>query len=213
VLGPFQSSNSRVGAARQVAYLLRLPPRVAWFYLRAVRIAIATGDRRSLGGSTRPRELAALLRAARGRTQIVEIGTGTAWTSIALALSDGRRRIETYDPLDYTERHRYLDLLNDATRDRIELVAGRGDQPREDASPELVFIDSSHERDETMQTFSIWASRLAPGGAIAFHDYNDPAWPGVTQAVEDLGLSGETHGYLFVWSARSPTAALRPRPR
>jgi predicted O-methyltransferase YrrM len=200
----FERSTSVTGAFRQFAWLFRLPPVVAVFYVRAVAIAVRAGDRRSMGGSTRPRELAALLRIAKGRRAAVEIGTGTAWTSIALVLSDRGRHVATYDPLDYDERHRYLRLLGESGRRRLDLVAHSGDHPREDeGSPDLVFIDSSHERDETTRTFEVWAARLAPGGTIAFHDYGDPAWPGVKQAIEDLGLHGESHGYLFVWSAES----------
>jgi SAM-dependent methyltransferase len=208
MLGPFERSNSILGGVKQAAYLFRLPPRVAAFYIRAVVIALRRGDRRSLGGSTRPRELAALLRVAKGRKHIVEIGTGTAWTSIALLVSDQERQVVTYDPLDYEERHLYIDLLDTKARSRLRTVAQLGDEPVDDGvSPELVFIDSSHERDDTVKTFRVWAQRLAPGGLVAFHDYGDPAWPEVSAAVEELGLVGSARGYVFVWSGALNRAA------
>src|ERR1700683_3028429 len=201
MLRGFERSSSVSGGTRQVAYLFRLPPRIALFYVRALAIALRAGDRRSMVGSSRPRELAALLKVAKGKRSVVEIGTGTAWTSIALVLSDKLRHVSTYDPLAYDERQLYLELLNESGRARLDLIAGYGHNPRDqDDSPDLVFIDSSHEHDETMQTFTVWASRLAPGGTIAFHDYGDPAWPGVKQAIEDLGLTGDARGYLFIWS-------------
>ena len=82
----------------QAASLVRLPPPVAWFYVRALGAAYRHGDRWSLDVVTRPRELAAILDVARGRTAAVEIGTGTAWTTIALALADPRRRGLSLDP-------------------------------------------------------------------------------------------------------------------
>lgn len=50
-----------------------------------------------------------------------------------------------------------------------------------------------------MATFQTWASSLAPGGIVCFHDYQDPAYPGVTEAIESLGLEGRAEGRLFVW--------------
>jgi hypothetical protein len=41
-----------------------------------------------------------------------------------------------------------------------------------------------------------------PAGAIVvFHDYDEPAYPGVTEAVRELGLPGEVFGHLFAWRA------------
>jgi hypothetical protein len=37
------------------------------------------------------------------------------------------------------------------------------------------------------------------GGVIAFHDFDHPDYPGVREAVEELGLTGEVRGGVFVW--------------
>ena len=39
------------------------------------------------------------------------------------------------------------------------------------------------------------------GADVAFHDYAHPDFPGVAQAVAELGLEGEAPGGLFVWFA------------
>jgi predicted O-methyltransferase YrrM len=180
-----------------------LPPSVAWFRWRAMRLARRVGDEFSLVSVTRADELGRLLELARGRHEVVELGTGTAWTAIALALADRQQRVVTYDPTLRAEREHYLALAGSA-RERIALVAEPGESgPRPGSAPvELLFVDSSHEREATLAEFAAWRAALAPGAVVAFHDYDEPAYPGVTEAVRELGLEGEVFGHLFVW--RSP---------
>jgi hypothetical protein len=64
-----------------------------------------------------------------------------------------------------------------------------------------LFVDSSHDREQTLAEFGAWRDALAPGAVVAFHDYDEPAYPGVTEAVRELGLDGEVFGHLFVWRA------------
>jgi len=184
---------------RQLAGLGRLPPRVALFYIRALARALRTRDRWTLAVVTRPRELAQLVRLARGRRLVVEVGTASAWTAAALALADEARRVVTLDPEEHPERERYLALVGRAVRDRIELVGARAeDGPNELTSVELLFLDGAHEREATRSAFEAWRPALAPGAIVAFHDYGDPDYLGVAQAVRDLGLEGEAHGTLFI---------------
>ncbi len=76
-------------------------------------------------------------------------------------------------------------------------------RPR-DGRVDFVFVDGSHDRERTIATFEAWQRVLAPGGAIAFHDWQNERYPGVTDAITALGLLGEAAGDVFVW---------RPRPR
>jgi predicted O-methyltransferase YrrM len=193
----------RVSAIGRTLPLLRLPPRVAWFFFRARRLAARTGDDWSLSSATHPESLAVLLRLARGRRHVVEIGTGTAWTTLALALADRRRVVRSYDPIARPERDRYLELAGPDAGARVELVDEPGERiSREpDWRPELVFIDGSHERDMTVATFELWRALLAPGGIVAFHDRHNPLYPGVDEAIAQLGLDGEDRGDIFVWRA------------
>ena len=189
---------------RRRGQLLDLPPRAALFFARARRVAAERDDRFSLGSAAGPRSLAYLLRQSRGARRIVEIGTGTAWTAIAAALVDGRRTVVTYDPIVRPERDWYLDLVDDDVRRRIDFRDAPGEQgPRPGDPPvDFLFIDGSHERDRTIATFQAWRSALAPGGRVAFHDWQNDAYPGPTQAIETLGISGHGRGDVFVW--RSP---------
>jgi predicted O-methyltransferase YrrM len=188
-------------ALRRRIVLLRLPPRVARFYFRARRLAAARGDRWSEDSVTRPEALGELLRLARGRARVAEIGTGTAWTTIALALADRRRTVVSYDPIVRPERTWYLELGGVDARSRIELR----DEPGEAGPPpgaerfDFVFVDGSHERERTMATWRAWKDALAPNGVIAFHDWENPEYPGVTEAIRELGLEGEVVREVFVW--------------
>ena len=169
--------------------------------LRAARL----GDDFALVSSTRPPDVAELLRLGRGRRSVVELGTATGWTAGALLLADPARHLTSYDPVEREHREDYLALLPRSARERLELVRAPGHQARGDGV-ELVFVDSSHDRDATVAEFRAWQSRLAPGGLVVLHDYANPAYPGVAQAVRELGLEGRQHAGLWLWTAPAPTA-------
>jgi predicted O-methyltransferase YrrM len=200
-----EATAQRAAAMRRELRLLLslrpLPARVARFFWRAWRHAWRTGDRFSLVSPARPAELAELLDLARGRTAVVELGTGTAWTAISLALAEPARRVISCDPCVRVEREAYLDLAGVPVRERIELrdepdTAG----PRAGDPPvQMLFIDSSHAREPTVAAFRAWRLALAPGAIVVFHDHGNPEYPGVREAVEDLELSGRSSGSLFVW--------------
>ncbi len=190
------------GELATLVALRALPPAVAIFFLRAERRARRRGDQFSVASAARPSELATLLRLAADRAAVVELGTGTGWTAAALALGGRRRRVISYDPTVRTERDGYLRLAGAAAA-RVELRAqADGDGPRPGDRPvEMLFIDSSHEREPTVLAFRAWRGALAPGAVVVFHDYGHPGYPGVAAAVADLGLAGEREGGLFVWHA------------
>src|SRR5205807_4816552 len=101
--GQARARPRAAGAQRLVKRRLRflwalrvLPPRVALFQWRAMRLALRTEDGFSVVSRTRPENLRVLLSASRGRRRVVELGTGTAWTSISLLLADKRRELVSY---------------------------------------------------------------------------------------------------------------------
>ncbi len=185
-----------------LAALRVLPFPVAVFFLRARGRAHRRRDQFSLASAARPSELATLLALAAGRERVVELGTGTGWTAAALAVADERCHVVTLDPIERPERAGYLHLAGAAAA-RVQLraepdSAGPSDG---DVPVDLLFIDSSHEREATVLAFRVWHPTLAPGAIVAFHDYGHPDYPGVAEAVADLGLAGDRDGGLFVWRA------------
>jgi predicted O-methyltransferase YrrM len=204
----FRSDDRRSPLARgrrlalQAWHLARLPLPVASFWARALRRAQAAHDTWSIDVACRPAELRVLLDALGDAPRVAEVGTAAAWTTACIALARPGREVHSWDIEAHPERDRYLALLQPGDRARVHLHdrpggAGPPDPPHVDA----VFIDSSHERDETVATFVTWAPAVRPGGAVVFHDWDDPSYPGVSEAIRALRLRGTGRGHLFVWRA------------
>jgi Methyltransferase domain len=190
------------GLRRELSFLVALrvlPLRVALFQWRAHRLALRLGDRFSLVSATRPQDLAVLMSLARGRRYVVELGAGTAWTTISLALADRRRTVVSYDPIERSERELYLQLTSSSARDRIALVLAPGvDRAQSHRMVDLLYIDSSHSREETIREVRAWQPFMASDALVVFDDFTHPQYPGVREAVTQLRLGGEQRGTLFV---------------
>ena len=205
-LGLFRSDDRRPAVERgrrlalQATSLTQLPRPVAWFWWRALRRAQAERDTWSIDVACRPAELRVLLDALGDARRVAEIGTAAAWTTSCIVLARPGREVFSWDVEAHPERERYLALLAPADRARVRLHDRPGGLGPADPPPvDAVFIDSSHERDETIATFRTWEPVLSPGGVVAFHDWHDDAYPGVTEAVAQLELQGEGRGHLYVW--------------
>jgi predicted O-methyltransferase YrrM len=172
---------------------------VRHFYARALDEAHRTGDLFSLGSVSRPANLATLLQLGRGRRRIVELGTCTAWTAIALALNEPAAQVTSFDPVVHEQRDQYLGLVPAEVRARVELVAQRGaDGAAGVDEVELLYVDSTHERTETVAEYEAWRPRMASGGVVVFDDVGHSDRSGVAEAIAQLELEGEAHGALFV---------------
>jgi predicted O-methyltransferase YrrM len=201
-------ARAAVGAYRRHRDVRVLPLAVAAFILRARRLAARREEDWARSSALQPDSLASLLDLAGGARHVVELGTAMGWTTGALALGRADRTVRSYDPVQYAGRTQYLGLLGAAARRRIELVAAAGSAgPRPGAPPvDLLFVDSSHQRAETVAEFAAWHEAIRPGGVVAFHDYRNPEFPGVREAIHaDLGLAGEQVADMFVW--RKPAAS------
>ena len=206
----------RLARARGPA-LRRLPPRVALFQVRAHALALRLGDVFALAAAARPDQLAALLALARGRRTIVELGTATGWTAASLALAEPGARVISVDPVEQPHRARYLALAGGAARARVEVLRATGVEAAHSGPAaggergshtaggsqaaggvDLLFIDSSHERQATVDEFRAWEPRLARGAVVVFHDHGNPQFPGVEEAVHELGVAGEAAHGMFV---------------
>jgi predicted O-methyltransferase YrrM len=54
----------------------------------------------------------------------------------------------------------------------------------------LLFIDADHSYEGVRHDWTAWRCRIAPQGKLAFHDYQNPAFEGVTRFVDELIRQG-----------------------
>lgn len=198
-------------ALARYAQVRGLPPRVARFQLRALRLARRLSDEFAWQSATRPADVKELIRLADGRRRVAELGTATGWTAASLVLADPTRTVVTFDPVVQENRNEYLGLLEDADRERIQMLRLPGVEGPAylEHKPELLFIDSTHEQEGTVAEVRAWLPHLARGALIVLHDYGNPAFPGVAEAVEELQLEGEVRGGCFVTRTGPPRGAAR----
>jgi predicted O-methyltransferase YrrM len=177
-----------------------LPPRVAAFQIRALLRAWRNHDHAGYLGSLRAPKLAMLLRLAADRQCVVELGTNTAWTACSLLLADPTRRVTSFDPVRHPHRDSYVELLPADTRRRLRFVHSTGAEGAQCvAGPvDLLFVDCGHEREMVLAEVHAWRPRLADGALIVFDDYGHPLFPGVAEAVAELGLSGHAEAGCFI---------------
>ena len=84
-------------------------------------------------------------------------------------------------------------------RIRFEPLEGAAGAQSHPGGVELLFVDSTHERDATLAELRAWEPCLAPGGVVALHDYGHPDFPGVAEAVRALGRVGKLTGGLYTF--------------
>lgn len=105
----------------------------------------------------------------------------------------------SYDPVQRPERERYLRLVSPETRRRLTFVSASGDEgPRDSGMVGLLYIDSSHHREDTIREIEAWRPALEEGSLVVFDDFGNSEYPGVEEAVRHLGLEGKERRGLFV---------------
>jgi len=138
---------------------------------------------------------------------VVELGTAHGWTAISLALAHREREVITCDPVERPGPQRYLQLVGRQVRRRVTLVHAPGDTGPRGAGPiDLLYVDSSHGRADTIRELEAWRPALRDGAWVVLDDYLHPDFPGVSEAVSELGLDGEERDGLFVHRFARPPA-------
>jgi SAM-dependent methyltransferase len=171
-----------------------------------------------------PEEGKALARLAQGK-RVLEIGSYCGLSTICLARTashvhaidphDGRGTPEPRDTLATFQAN----LLRYDVADKVTISTtpldffADGNHWPEDRF-DLAFIDGAHDLASVENDIRCAASLLAPGGLLAFHDYDNGTDPDVKVAVDNLLASGgellSVSGSLAV--VRPPASLLAPVP-
>lgn len=147
---------------------------------------------RDIEGWLRPSEGKELAELARGK-RVLEVGSFCGRSTVCMARTaehvtavdyfDGRGTPEPRDTLaDFQKNIKRYDVA-----DKVTAV-----NPDDEISGEydLIFIDGSHDRESVAADIEKYLPLLAPDGLMAFHDYQEPAHPGVAEAVDDFLAAG-----------------------
>ena len=93
---------------------------------------------------------------------------------------------------------------------RLSLVLEPGDVgPKVDRTVDLLYIDTSHECADTIRELQAWRPALREGALVVFDDFAHPEFPGVREAILQLGLEGEERDGLFVHRITSLDMGIR----
>lgn len=187
----------------------------------------------TLDGMLSLREAAWLYRAARGRPEIVEIGSYRGKSFVLMARGSlvgggvrGGARITAIDPhmvgddsprfafdsedravlLQAASRHGVSHLLNEM------VMTSRQALDRWDGRPiDLLWVDGDHSYEAAKFDLESWGAFVRPGGIIAAHDYA-PRFPGVIRAWDETvtpqrGWGPTKQVRSLVWSVRAKAGA------
>jgi len=160
-------------------------------------------------GWTTNKELIWLFEQASNFNSVVEIGCFKGRSSHAL-LSGCKGLVHCIDPWDWVywkpedtqveADKRYSEFLKN-TSDFLNRVVHRGESVKEsnkfnDKSIDMVFIDGDHTYSSVIDDIEAWLPKTKY--LLCGHDYNEPGWPGVTQAVkEKFGDSFKSVGSIW----------------
>lgn len=151
--------------------------------------------------------------------RVLEIGSYEGRSTVCIA--QAAARVECIDPCDGratpgvrdTEEAFVENLCRYGVRDRVRLHVGTTAERAPDLAPgfDLAFIDGDHSLAAVREDIRHALALLAPGGLLAFHDYDDHQNPDVTAAVHEvLADGGELCEVADTLAVVRPGARRRP---
>ena len=149
------------------------------------------------------------------RPHVVEIGTWVGATAIAME-SAGAASILCVDTFEGSSDANDQTSQSGKSRDEIYALfvdnvgyrlgrtifadVGKSAEVAEDylhSEFDLVFIDADHRYEAVKADLAAWVPKVRTGGIVACHDYG--LWPGVTRAVDELGVKFTLAGKSLAW--------------
>lgn len=142
--------------------------------------------------------IAGLLTLVGPKARMLEIGSACGVTAAVLADRCDPQRIVCLDTFTKAERAEDIAIMADSEPNRLEYWRANarpcmrlwiGDlwSLIEHASPasfDVAFVDANHNHPFVLSDLMLAARVLTPSGWLLAHDYRDPNWPDVTEAVD-----------------------------
>lgn len=191
----------RIGATRKIPLLHRgeldfhntAPWGTHTFDSEAIGTSpVSTAFPHEIPGWLSPEEGQKLAELANGK-RVLEIGSYCGRSTICIA-----RTAQKVDAVDYfdgrgtprpadTSEQFWANIERYGLMDKVESYHP-DDIPHFEY--DMAFIDGSHEKPDVQSDIRKCLPKLASGGFLVFHDYDEPCQPGVTEAVEELLAAG-----------------------
>ncbi len=145
-----------------------------------------------------------------GIQRIVQLGTHAGYSSLLLGFSlrqmhapHGLFTFEIDEPLcrfarEWLERAALGSTVRVELRSSLDPASPRLAREYLGGAPELVFLDSSHEYQQTLDEINAWYPALLPGGMIVLHDTSEFA------ASFDVTRQGGVRRALQEWRTAHP---------
>ena len=160
-------------------------------------------------------------------SNVLEIGSYLGASSTYLAAGLGRNRSRLYccdtwqnETMADGPRDTFAEFRTNTEHLDCEIVPIRKRSEQLAAEDlrlplQLVFIDGNHSYEAVQHDFRLVRPWLAPDGVIAFHDFSQPYFPGVTRVVGEALASGHwiARGFVdsLIWLRRAAWQEL-PQP-
>lgn len=192
----------RIGATRKIAVMHRgeidfentRPWGTNTFDSEATAISpVPNAFPAEIDGWLTPAEGAKLAELSAGK-RVLEVGSYCGRSTVCIA-----RTAKEVFAVDYFDgrgtpdlRHTYPEFKANLERygvaDKVTTLHPDGEIPLPEY--DLVFIDAAHDAESVSADIERYTPLLKSGGLLAFHDYNEPAHPGVAEAVNALVRDG-----------------------
>lgn len=129
-------------------------------------------------------------------TRILEIGSFEGRSTVWFLQTFPDATVVSVDTFEGSPEHSAMDLTalydrfcqnTEPYKDRLEVRKGHSHSMLYGLEPQsfdVIYVDGSHEEDDTLMDLLLSYGLLRPGGVMLVDDYRQPAFPGVKRAVD-----------------------------
>jgi hypothetical protein len=136
-------------------------------------------------------------------TPIVEVGSYRGVTARTLATNTSRPYFAVDPFIGYGGSESDLAIFRENTSkisniQHLRMTSGQAMRSQLIKKASLIFVDAVHDYVNARFDGHVWGNLLENGGLIAFHDTDNPHFPGVRRSVYEMLTSHNQHYELFL---------------